>query len=227
MRKKIWVFAFEYAGIAKVGGLGEVSANQCKNLVGEPELDLHVFMPSHGRHKDLQEKLNLKPLTNSLGKKVVLKGRFDPLYFGFNIENNSTSENSPELQSITNNSLFEVEIWTGSLDSVPISLLVGKSPLAAQILNDREVYGSSTLNAKLGLFSLAMREYMRHCIYADPSKVPSLIHIHDHHPVAALLCCRQELNLARRDVESIITMHLLTWPRRDLEFFWKSGSQRR
>ncbi len=60
--RNIWVMAFEYAGIAKFGGLGEVSANQCRSLVHEPELALQVFMPSHGKHKELQEKLQLRPL---------------------------------------------------------------------------------------------------------------------------------------------------------------------
>ena len=109
------------------------------------------------------------------------------------------------------------------LDNVPINLLVGINPISANLLNDHEIYGFSTLNGKMGLYAHVMREYMRYCIYEQPQLIPDIIHIHDHHPVAALLCCRQELNKVDKDIRSIITMHLLTWPRRELPFFWKCG----
>ncbi|MHA1519516.1 MAG: glycosyltransferase [Promethearchaeota archaeon] len=218
--KKIWVFAFEYAGIAKVGGLGEVSANQCRSLVVDPALDIIVFLPSHGRHVSLREKLHLVPLQEPTGRKLVLCGHLDPDYFGIippepNDEDLIHSDNGP--------SYFEVEIWNGYLDGVPVNLLVGANPYAAKILHDSEVYGSTTLNAKLGLFAQVMREYIRYCIFTKPQDIPELLHIHDHHPVPAMLNIRQELNLVQRDVETVITMHLLTWPRRELEFFWKCG----
>ncbi|MHA1674369.1 MAG: glycosyltransferase, partial [Promethearchaeota archaeon] len=218
--KKIWVFAFEYAGIAKVGGLGEVSANQCRSLVSDPALDLTVFLPSHGRHISLREKLQLSPLHEPTGEKLVLRGHLDPNYFGIPPPKSIDTD----LDYFDNDpSYFEVEMWHGQLDGVPINLLVGANPLAASILHDSEVYGSKTLNAKLGLFAQAMREYMRYCIYSNPDDIPELLHVHDHHPVAAMLNCRQELNLVQRDLETVITMHLLTWPRRELEFFWKCG----
>jgi starch synthase len=222
--EKIWVLAFEYSGIAKFGGLGEVSANQCRALTTDPELDLQVFMPSHGRHRELQQKLQLSPLIDSDGKKIVFKGHFDPFYFGMSHGDELHSRIFTKFQSFSDVSYFEVEIWRGILDKVPINLLVGANPISARILNDHEIYGLSTLNAKIGLFSHVMREYMRYCIFSEKEElIPTIIHIHDHHPVAALLCCRQELNLVGKDIRSIITMHLLTWPRRSLEFFWKAG----
>ena len=222
-QKKIWVFCFEYAGIAKVGGLGEVSANQCKSLVGEPELDIRVFMPGHGRHRELQTKFGFTPVLKADGTKLVLKGHFDPAYFGLGQSNIITSRTMAKFQSFTDVGSFEIELWQGIIDNVPIYLLVGANPISSRILNDNEVYGMETLNAKLGLFSWAMREYTRYCIHKESELIPDIIHIHDHHPVAALLCCRQELNIVHKDIRSVITMHLLTWPRRDLKFFWKSG----
>ena len=218
--KKIWVFCFEYAGVAKFGGLGEVSANQSRNVVKDPAINLQVFMPSHGRHRELRDKLKLKPLLKPDGTKLILKGRFDPSYFG-NIQDRSLS--FAKFQSFTDLGYFEVEVWQGVLDNVPINLLVGINPISSNLLNDYEIYGFSTLNGKMGLFSHVMREYMRYCIYERPELIPDIIHIHDHHPVSALLCCRQELNLVGKDIRSVITMHLLTWPRRELEFFWKCG----
>ena len=217
--KNIWVFCFEYAKIAKFGGLGEVSANQSRNLVNDPAIDLQIFMPSHGRHHELRN-LNFNPRLKPDGTKLILKGHFDPSYFG-NIQDSSIS--FMKFQSYTDLGHFEVEIWQGILDNVPINLLVGINPISANLLNDYEIYGFSTLNGKMGLYSHVMREYMRYCIYEQPELIPDIIHIHDHHPVAALLCCRQELNKVEKDIRSVITMHLLTWPRRDLPFFWKCG----
>jgi glycogen synthase len=221
-RKLIWIFCFEYAGVAKVGGLGEVSANQTENLIAEPELDLHVFMPGHGKHLELQEKLHLAPLLEADGSKLILRGHFDPAYFGLDVANQMQRANYTKYQSFTDVGYFEIEVWKGDLKKVPIYLLVGANPIAATILNDSDVYGPATLNAKLALFAHGMREFIRWCIFKEPARIPDIIHIHDHHPVGALLNCRQELNFANRDVRSIITMHLLSWPRRDIEFYWKS-----
>ena len=193
-KNKIWVFAFEYAGIAKVGGLGEVSANQTRSLSGDPELDIQVFMPCHGRQFDLKEKMNLIPLTDSDGNKLVLKGYIDLAYFGVNPNNYIGNASLFKFQGANESNYFEVEIWQGTLDGATINLLVGANPIAAAVLNDKDVYGLRTLNAKLGLFSQAMREFMRYCLFQDRTLIPQVIHIHDHHPLAALLCCRQELN---------------------------------
>ena len=43
----LWVLSFEYAGIAKVGGLGEVPANQVKYL--SKKYNVFVILPSHGQ----------------------------------------------------------------------------------------------------------------------------------------------------------------------------------
>jgi glycogen synthase len=222
-RKKIWVFAFEYAGIAKVGGLGEVSASQTRSLVGDPDVEIEVFMPCHGRHLDLQEKMNLSPLCEPDGEKLLLRGHIDLNYFGVNATNIISQGSLSKFQSFNDLTYFEVEVWHGTLDGASINLLVGANPIAAAVLNDRDVYGLSTLNAKLGLFAQAMREFMRFCLFKERDRIPQLIHFHDHHPLGAFLTCRQEMNLKGKDVRSIITMHLLTWPRRELQFFWKSG----
>lgn len=213
-KKKIWIFAFEYAGVAKVGGLGEVSSNQCRSLVSEPNLNLQVFIPSHNTHIKLSKTHGFSPIMEASGKKLVLRGHIDPLYFGIKADMYDV-ESDP--------TLFEIEVWRGKIDNVSINLLVGANSLASVILHDSEVYSSKTLDAKLGLFALAMKEYMRYCIFDTPEIIPDIIHIHDHHPVCALLNCRQQLLESHRDVKTIITMHLLTWPRKNLTFFWKSG----
>ncbi|WP_457557597.1 glycosyltransferase family 4 protein [Candidatus Harpocratesius sp.] len=214
--KKIWVFAFEFSGIAKVGGLGEVSANQCINLAKSPEINLTVFLPSHGRHETMKNSLSLHPILRSNGETYIASGSINQDYF--NISPNDVKSNN-----CSDEDLFKVEFWKGEFKGVPVILLVGTNPLSDYILNCHEVYSAKTLNAKLGLFALAMKEFMRFCINERPEDLPDIIHIHDHHPVAALFNCRQQLILSQRDVHTVITMHLLTWPRKSLQFYWESG----
>ena len=57
-KEKVWIFTFEYAGIAKVGGLGEVPANQAKYLVDK--FDVTVFIPSHGQIERLKNLIVLE-----------------------------------------------------------------------------------------------------------------------------------------------------------------------
>lgn len=211
---KIWVFAFEFAGIAKVGGLGEVSANQCINLTHSPDLDLTVFLPSHGRHKTMKNRLHLRPIKRKNNEIFTAKTSLNRKYFEIDPESTDISFDSDQV---------EVEFWKGDYKEVPIILLVGKNKLADYVLNDREIYGISTLNAKLGLFGLAMKEFINFYLEEYPEELPEIIHIHDHHPLPALLNCIQQLNLQGKTSRTLITMHLLTWPRRDLDFYWESG----
>ena len=145
-RKLIWIFCFEYAGIAKVGGLGEVSANQTEKLVSDPQLDLHVFMPSSGKHQEMKEKHNFTPLLEKDGRKLVLRGHFDPAYFGITGPQQMHMAAFSKYQSVTDVGAFEVEIWHGLLKNVPIYLLVGVNPIASLVLNDNDVYSSTTLS---------------------------------------------------------------------------------
>ena len=212
--KKIWVFAFEFAGIAKVGGLGEVSANQCLNLAPSPDLNLTVFLPSHGRHKTMKNRLHLHPIKNSTGKTFIACETINREYFELEFEKAGIPQEDNKV---------ELEFWKGDFKQVPIILVVGKNPLADFILNNEEIYGMTTLNAKLALFAIAMKKFIQFSIEEFPSQLPDIIHVHDHHPLPALLNCIQQLNLREKTTHTIITMHLLTWPRRDLQFYWECG----
>ena len=71
--KKVWILTFEYAGIAKVGGLGEVPANQAKNLADK--FNLTVFIPSHGKIEELtgKKKADVTKVEEQKEKEKVLK----------------------------------------------------------------------------------------------------------------------------------------------------------
>ena len=52
-KENIWIFTFEYADIIKVGGLGEVPANQAIYLT--EYFETTVFIPSHGQLNNLKK----------------------------------------------------------------------------------------------------------------------------------------------------------------------------
>ena len=60
MKQKIWIFTFEFAGVMKVGGLGEVPANQAKHLADL--YDITVFMPAHGQVEKINQKERIEKL---------------------------------------------------------------------------------------------------------------------------------------------------------------------
>ena len=95
-KKKVWIFTFEYAGIVKVGGLGEVPANQAKYL--KKDFEVNVFIPSHGqleRLKEITDFLNIKVAINSEENGEVII----PLQMG--IEKNVDLNEDGEYQDIT------------------------------------------------------------------------------------------------------------------------------
>ena len=50
VKDKVWIFTFEYAGIVKVGGLGEVPANQAKHLSNDYLFPLMVSLIILGKN---------------------------------------------------------------------------------------------------------------------------------------------------------------------------------
>ncbi|MHA1933091.1 MAG: glycogen/starch synthase, partial [Promethearchaeota archaeon] len=101
VKDNIWIFTFEYAGIIKVGGLGEVPANQAKNL--STNFDITVFIPSHGQLSNLEK--------NSVWEKLPFNcvGQIDPLILGLN-------------ESVTN---YNISFYKSKIDNVNIILLKG------------------------------------------------------------------------------------------------------
>ena len=93
LKDKVWIFTFEYAGIVKVGGLGEVPANQAKNLT--KDFEITVFIPSHGQLPNLKK--------NQVWEKLPFNcvGQINPLNFGLNeVESNyNIAFYCPEIES--------------------------------------------------------------------------------------------------------------------------------
>ncbi len=198
-KEKVWIFTFEYAGIAKVGGLGEVPANQAKYLVDQFEVT--VFIPSHGQIERLKNLTELEKLT-----------------FKCKILANSESFGSSDKDKF-----YEISYYKCKLNNVDIVLLSGDNSFTRKYLDDDNVYNPETFNEKLLIFSLGMRNYVKNLIANQKVSLPDIIHMHDYHVVIPFIGVKQELKHNNLNVRSIITFHLLTWPRYNLDFYYKCG----
>ncbi len=192
----VWIFTFEYAGIAKVGGLGEVPANQAKYLVDQFEVT--VFIPSHGQIERLKNLTELEKLTF---KSKILA-------------------NSESFGSSDKDKFYEISYYKCKLNNVDIVLLSGDNSFTRKYLDDDNVYNPETLNEKLLIFSLGMRNYIKNLIANQKVSLP---HMHDYHVVIPFIGVKQELKANNLNVRSIITFHLLTRPRYNLDFYYKCG----
>ncbi len=198
-RKKVWIFTFEYAGIAKVGGLGEVPANQAKNL--SDQFDITVFIPSHGKIERLQKITKLEKLSFNCIEQVDL---------------------SP-LEIFEPANTCNISYYKCRINNVNIILLSGDNPFTSKYLNDKIVYNPDTFIGKLFFFSIAMRYYIKYKIANQKFDLPDIIHMHDYHVVIPFIGVKQELNKNGLDVRSIITIHLLTWPRYNINVYYACG----
>ncbi len=217
MKKKIWVFTFEYNGIVKVGGLGEVPPNQSRNIAKDPNFEVTVFMPSHGTVAKLKDKLGLKDMG------LKFSGTISPAPLGLSIMTPIVSGTFSKFGTPSKEGYYELSLYKGSLDGVNIILIHGENEFASKILNDPIVYGPNSMNGKFALFSYAIKHYVSYLLANSPEELPQLVHVHDHHPLCGFIAMKQELNKAGKDVRSVIMMHLLTWPRRSLPFIYACG----
>ena len=198
-QQKVWIFTFEYAGIIKVGGLGEVPANQAKNLANQ--FDITVFIPSHGQIERLNNILPLEKLPfNSVGL-------LNPVQIGID---------QPE-------SSYNIAFYKCKINNVNIILLSGQNEFTKRFLDDNTVYNPETINGKIFLFSIGMRSYIEYLIDHNKNSLPEIVHMHDYHVVIPFLSMKQILAKYGLDVKSIITIHLMSWPRYPIEFYRVCG----
>ena len=198
-RKKLWIFSFEYAGVVKVGGLGEVPANQAKHLSNL--YDITVFLPSHGQVERLKQSLEYKKLP------FACVGRINPSDFGV-------------MEPETN---YSISFFKFKMDNVNVILLSGGNSFTTKFLDDKSVYNPDTIKGKINLFSLGIKCFTEYLTYLKKEDLPNLIHLHDYHATLPFISMKQVLAKNGLDVASIITIHLLTWPRFELKFYKACG----
>ena len=198
-KKKVWIFSFEYAGVAKVGGLGEVPANQAKHLADE--FDITVFMPSHGQLERLKKEHKLEKLP------FRCVGQINPSLF--------------DSELLEANCM--ITFYKFCIENVNIIILSGENPFTSKYLDDKTVYNPATIRGKIALFSLGIRCLANHFLENHRENIPELVHLHDYHVVLGYLGLKQALFKKGLEITSILTIHLLTWPRFEYEFYKLSG----
>ena len=198
-RKKLWIFTFEYAGIAKVGGLGEVPANQAKHLSNL--YDITVFLPSHGQLERLKQSLEYEKLP------FACVGLINPSDFGVM---------EPETS-------YSISFFKFKMDSVNVILLSGGNSFTTKFLDDKSVYNPDTIKGKINLFSLGIKCFIEYLTDLKREDLPNIIHLHDYHVILPFISMKQVLAKNGLEVASIITIHLLTWPRFEFEFYKACG----
>ncbi len=198
-KKKVWIFSFEYAGVAKVGGLGEVPANQAKHLV--EQFDITVFMPSHGQLENLKNKYKLEKLPFSC------VGQINPSFIGIKEQEAS----------------YYITFYKFKMENVNIVLVSGENSFTSKYLDDKTVYNPETINGKISLFSIGIQCLVEFFLENNRNKLPEVVHMHDYHVVLPYIGMKQILAKNSLKVASILTIHLLTWPRFEYDFYRASG----
>ena len=198
-KKKIWILTFEYAGIVKVGGLGEVPANQAKHLASI--FDITVLMPSHGQLELLKERYSYKKLDYSCS------GSINSSYFGDNAFESS----------------YQISYYEFKIDNVKVIVLTGENDFTSIYLDDRTVYSPNTIMGKICLFSIGIRGIVDFILNHERDLIPDLVHMHDYHVVMSFINLKQVLSQKSLEVPGIITIHLLTYPRFELPFYKLCG----
>ena len=194
-KKGVWIFSFEYAGVAKVGGLGEVPANQAKHL--SEQFDITVFMPSHGKVEGLKSKYSLEKLP------FTCVGTINPTLFGIKEKD----------------AKYNISFYKFKKDNVEIILLSGDNSFTSKFLDDNTVYNPNTIMGKISLFSLGIRCLTRYFLENNKSDIPDIVHLHDYHVVMAFFGMKQVLARNGLKVASLLTIHLMTKPRFEYNFY--------
>lgn len=198
-KENIWIFTFEFDGIIKLGGLGEVPANQAKSL--SDEFNFTVFIPSHGQTGRLKTKRDYQKLSFK----------------------SSGTVNFSETDLQDGEGQYNISYYKFNFNGVNVILLNGENSFSQTYLNDNSVYNPETFKGKLALYSIGIKDYISHLIDQELEILPDLVHIHDYHAIPPFIAIKQQLIKNRLDVPSILTIHLLTWPRYDLEFIKTCG----
>lgn len=198
-KDKVWIFTFEYAGIVKVGGLGEVPANQVKHL--KDDFNITIFMPSHGQIQNLQQSHQMQKLP------FKCEGLLNQSFQGDNETQNT----------------YAISFYQLKIKDVNVILLSGENSFTRNFLDDPVVYNPDTLRGKICLFSLGMIYYIDKLVYSQREDLPEVIHLHDYHCVIPYIGIKQTLHKNNLAVFSLITIHLLTWPRYNLDFYKACG----
>lgn len=183
VKRKIWMLSFESSAVAQLGGLGPAVANLSKALA--KEFEVSVFMPSHGRHRDvrIREKLQLREFGGLIeGARKGVDGNFYP---------------------------YKIGLEKGVLDGVNYFLVKGLDADTSRWLDDSQIYDGELTYQKMSLLARTMESHLNLTLKEKPESRPDVIHAHDWHTVPAAVLMKQICLSNRLNVPLVFTIHLL------------------
>ncbi len=186
--RKVWMFSHECAGIAQAGGLGEAVAGLAKTLGLDYNLDVTVFLPSHGRHLEprVRESYALKEDSTFIaqGYRTGVNGVYYPFLSG---------------------------VEKGRREAVDYVLVKGLDTPTSRWLDDPLLYDHELTFEKMALFARTVKLYSEYLLSMNrPLELPDLIHANDWHMVPAGVAVKQNLQQKGFPVPLVFTVHLLS-----------------
>lgn len=183
--KRVWMLSFESSDVAQLGGLGSAVASLAKGP-GQ-DLDVCLFMPSHGRHDDarLRERLGLKEVLGfvSRGGRRGVDGNVYPYLIGME---------------------------EGRFEGVRYFLAKGLDQSTSRWLDDPRIYDGELTYQKMSLFARAAKEYLLFILKESPESRPDVVHANDWHSIPAAVALKQAFVERRISVPLVFTIHLLS-----------------
>ncbi|MEM2738376.1 MAG: glycogen/starch synthase [Candidatus Bathyarchaeia archaeon] len=197
--KNVWILSFECAGVVKVGGLGEAVYNIAKHLANKG-LDVTLFIPSHGAHRnfELMERLKLKSSSHVING-IIQSKDFLPYKAPFK---------------------YKIGVYEGWLENFKITLFYGLNTATSQILDDTMVYRVTKIEDKALLFARGIAGFIQQ-LQASREKFPDLVHAHDYHAVPAAVLAKQKFEEYDHKVAMVFTIHLLSGKRVSWKYLCK------
>ncbi|TFF93695.1 MAG: glycosyltransferase, partial [Promethearchaeota archaeon] len=128
-----------------------------------------------------------------------------------------------ELGLTESESSYSIAFYEFSLYGAKTIILCGENSFTSKYLDDESVYNPDTFKGKLCLYSIGIRCYIEYMIDNERNNLPDLIHLHDYHVVIPFISLKQQLYKHGLDVASLITIHLLTYPKENLGFYKACG----
>jgi starch synthase len=183
--KRVWMLSFESSDVAQLGGLGSAVASLAKALA--KNLDVCVFMPSHGRHHDvrLREKLAMREVGRFMGQ-GERRGADGSIY------------------------PYRIGMEEGHFEGIRYFLAKGLDESTSQWLDDRQIYDGELTYQKMSLFARAMNEYLDFILREHPESRPDVVHANDWHSVPAAVALKQVFMERRISAPLIFAIHLLS-----------------
>ncbi len=184
--KRLWMLSFESSDVAQLGGLGSAVASLAKALA--KDLEVCLFMPSHGRHNDvrLREKLGLNALQGFVcdGARRGVDGSLYP---------------------------YSIGMEEGHFEGIRYFLVKGLDQSTSRWLDDQQIYDGELTYQKMSLFARGVKDYLRFVLREHPERRPDVVHANDWHSVPAAVALKQVFVEESINVPLVFTIHLLSY----------------